>query len=163
MFVQQISAELVVGKKEQEERILRLLEVLEKINIPSLVPGNQKGNTWTGMENEVKSVRARKGHSVYRKKIGKMRKHSTRFIGHKLQLTALDCTLCPGSVNTCQEENHSQLHRWLLTGALRAGMAICCSACSQPVMPLFPSVLVTLWESDLGSHATKDRVPSGGF
>lgn len=42
-------------------------------------------------------MRARKGHGVYGKKTGKMRKHSARFIGHKRQLTALDCTLCPGS------------------------------------------------------------------
>ena len=71
----------------------------------------------------MKSVRARKGHSVYGKKIGKTRKHSARFIGHKLQLTALDCTFCPGSEITCQEENQSQLHRELLRGVLRAGMA----------------------------------------
>lgn len=138
--------------------------MLEKINILSLVPGNLKGNTRTGMEKEVRSLKARKGHSVYGKKIGKTRKHSARFIGHKLQLTVLDFTLCPGSENTCQEENQSQLHRRMLTGALRAGMAIRCSTCSQPVLPLFPPLLVTLWESDLGSHATKDiRIPSGGF
>lgn len=111
------------------------------------------------MEKEVRSLRARKGHSVYGKKIGKTRKHSARFIGHKLQLRALDFTLCPGSGGKPASTAQMDAYRGAASG--NGGPLQYLQPASHASLP---PVLVTLWESDLGSHATKDiRIPSGGF
>lgn len=100
---------------------------------------------------------------MYRKKTGKTRKHSAGFIGHKLQLTALDCTLCPGSENTRQEENQSQLHRGLLTGVLEREWHPLqdLQAASHASLPSSASDIMGIRP---GITSTKDiRIPVGGF